>query len=70
VTAASSADYRHLAGRFIVLEGIDGSGTTTQAQRLVAALSRAGLGARFTCEPSGGPHGARSASCWPRAAIP
>jgi dTMP kinase len=57
VTAASRADYRHLAGRFIVLEGIDGSGTTTQAERLVAELVRAGVGARFTCEPSGGPHG-------------
>jgi len=57
VTAASDLDHRHLAGRFIVLEGIDGSGTTTQAQRLVAALVQAGLDARFTCEPSGGPHG-------------
>lgn len=57
MTSASHPDYRHLAGRFIVLEGIDGSGTTTQAQRLVAALAQAGLGARFTCEPSGGPHG-------------
>ena len=57
MTAASDADHRHRAGRFIVLEGIDGSGTTTQAQRLVAALVRAGHDARFTCEPSGGPHG-------------
>jgi dTMP kinase len=46
-----------LAGRFIVLDGIDGSGTTTQGQRLVAALQAAGVSARFTCEPSAGPIG-------------
>jgi dTMP kinase len=45
------------AGRFIVLEGIDGSGTTTQAQRLVAALQQHGRAALFTCEPSSGPIG-------------
>jgi dTMP kinase len=39
------------------LEGIDGSGTTTQAQILVAALERAGTPARFTHEPSTGPLG-------------
>lgn len=44
-------------GRFIVLEGIDGSGTTSQGQRLVAALQAAGISARFTCEPSTGPIG-------------
>jgi len=44
-------------GRFIVLDGIDGSGTTTQAQRLVAALQAAGQRAQFTCEPSSGPIG-------------
>ncbi len=46
-----------LAGRFIVLEGIDGSGTTSQGQRLVASLEAAGIRARFTCEPSAGPLG-------------
>lgn len=45
------------AARFIVLEGIDGSGTTTQAQTLVAALEQAGTPARFTHEPSTGPLG-------------
>ncbi|HEU4582501.1 MAG TPA: dTMP kinase [Polyangiaceae bacterium] len=45
------------SGRFIVLEGIDGSGTTTQAQRLVAALQQQGRQAVFTCEPSSGPIG-------------
>jgi dTMP kinase len=44
-------------GRFIVLDGIDGSGTTSQGQRLVAALKAAGISARFTCEPSSGPIG-------------
>ncbi len=41
-------------GAFVVVEGIDGSGSTTQAQRLVAALERAGVPASFTCEPSNG----------------
>jgi dTMP kinase len=45
---------RSVAGRFIVLEGIDGSGTTTQAQLLVKALSSSGIQARFTHEPSTG----------------
>ncbi len=48
---------RVAAGRFIVLEGIDGSGTTTQGHALVAALERAGVAARFTHEPSAGPLG-------------
>jgi dTMP kinase len=41
-------------GRFIVLEGIDGCGSTTQAQRLVAALKARGMDARLTWEPSTG----------------
>lgn len=44
-------------GRFIVLEGIDGSGTTTQAKRLVAELERRGTRVRATCEPTSGPVG-------------
>jgi dTMP kinase len=44
-------------GRFIVLEGIDGSGTTTQAARLVAELGRRGVPAMATCEPTAGPVG-------------
>lgn len=39
--------------RFIVLEGIDGSGTTTQARRLAHAMSDA----LYTCEPTNGPIG-------------
>ncbi len=45
------------AGRFIVLEGIDGSGTTTQAARLAAALREAGHAVVSTREPSDGPIG-------------
>jgi dTMP kinase len=42
---------------FIVLEGIDGAGTTTQTTRLVAALHERGLDAHATREPSTGPVG-------------
>lgn len=45
------------AGRFIVLEGIDGSGTTTQAARLAAALRDLGHAVVSTREPSDGPIG-------------
>lgn len=48
---------RRRRGRFIVLEGIDGSGTTTQAQRLVDRLRAEGKRARYTREPSDGPLG-------------
>jgi len=44
-------------GRFIVLEGIDGSGTTTQAARLASALRRDGHRVVTTREPSAGPVG-------------
>jgi dTMP kinase len=42
---------------FIVLEGIDGAGTTTQTGLLVAALRASGLKAHGTREPSDGPIG-------------
>jgi dTMP kinase len=42
---------------FIVLEGIDGAGTTTQTERLAATLTRAGRTAHATREPSTGPIG-------------
>lgn len=48
---------QRLAGRFIVIEGIDGAGTTTQAQALVATFERQGHPARFTHEPSALPIG-------------
>ena len=44
-------------GRFIVLEGIDGSGTTTQALRLAEALRADGHDVLSTHEPSDGPIG-------------
>jgi dTMP kinase len=43
--------------RFIALEGIDGSGTTTQKARLAAALRDRGLDVLETFEPSEGPLG-------------
>jgi dTMP kinase len=48
---------RTSAGRFVVLEGIDGSGTTTQAARLAASLRAAGHAVLSTREPSDGPLG-------------
>jgi dTMP kinase len=45
-------------GRFIVLEGLDGAGTTTQARILGDALRRAGRRVHVTAEPSIGPAGA------------
>lgn len=44
-------------GLFVVLEGIDGAGTTTQVARLVASLRARGIGALGTREPSDGPIG-------------
>lgn len=46
------------SGRFIVLEGIDGAGTTTQTARLVERLrSETKVPVRSTREPSDGPIG-------------
>lgn len=44
-------------GQFVVLEGLDGSGTTTQGNRLVKALQAQGKEALFTFEPSDLPVG-------------
>lgn len=44
-------------GRFIVLEGVDGAGTTTQCERLAAALREEGRIVRVTRQPSDGPVG-------------
>jgi dTMP kinase len=44
-------------GRFIVLEGIDGAGTTTQTARLAQRLKAEGVLVRTTREPSDGPVG-------------
>ncbi len=41
-----------------MLEGLDGAGTTTQAQRLAAWMREQGRKVHVTAEPSGGPVGA------------
>lgn len=46
-----------MSGRLIVLEGLDGAGTTTQAKRLVGYLTEQGMAAHQTREPSDGPIG-------------
>ncbi len=46
-----------MQSRFVVIEGIDGAGTTTQTERLVHALSAGGQPAHATHEPSKGPLG-------------
>jgi dTMP kinase len=48
---------RRGAGRFLVLEGIDGAGTTTQLSRLAEALRQEGHRVVTTREPSDGPVG-------------
>jgi len=50
-----AAAERH--GVFICVEGIDGSGKTTQARRLVKTLTRKGYDATYTTEPSKGIYG-------------
>ena len=45
------------AGRFLVLEGLDGAGTTTQSRLLGERLRAEGRRAHVTAEPSGGPVG-------------
>lgn len=45
-------------GRFLVLEGLDGAGTTTQSRLLAERLRREGRRVHLTAEPSGGPVGA------------
>ena len=44
-------------GKFIVLEGADGAGTTTQADLIRDSLAAAGLDSRVTAQPSNGPIG-------------
>jgi dTMP kinase len=46
-----------IEGHFIVLEGIDGAGTTTQSGLLARALRKRGLPVHNTREPSDGPIG-------------
>jgi dTMP kinase len=44
-------------GRFVVFEGLDGSGKTTQMARVQQRLTHMGIGADTTCEPTDGPVG-------------
>ncbi len=44
--------------RFIVFEGLDGAGTTTQSFLLAHALRRQGIATEVTQEPTNGPFGA------------
>jgi dTMP kinase len=44
-----------LPGTFITLEGVDGSGKTTQAESLASLLTRAGYRVRLSREPGGTP---------------
>lgn len=45
-------------GRFLVIEGLDGAGTTTQARLLAERWRREGRVVHVTAEPSAGPVGA------------
>jgi len=56
-TKAALAGGEVKRGKLIVLEGIDGSGTTTQAKRLYRRLLQKGFKASLTSEPSRGPAG-------------
>ncbi|TXD32002.1 dTMP kinase [Lujinxingia vulgaris] len=42
---------------FVVIEGLDGAGTTTQSEALAERLRREGWGVSTSCEPSEGPIG-------------
>ncbi|MBN1336975.1 MAG: dTMP kinase, partial [Deltaproteobacteria bacterium] len=56
--AAATDPGRETAGRLLAVEGLDGSGGTTQVGRLAAALRDRGLDVVTTGEPSRGPVGA------------
>ena len=50
-------DTKKVWKKFIVLEGLDGAGTTTQREALTKALNAKGIKAVSTCEPTGNPIG-------------
>ena len=52
-----AAASRQILSRFIVLEGGDGAGTTTQLRLIGEAFSRAGAAHWITSEPTGNPEG-------------
>jgi dTMP kinase len=49
------ADWSHLAGRFLVLDGGEGSGKSSQCRRLVGFLRDRGLPVRHVRDPGGTP---------------
>jgi dTMP kinase len=57
MAGADSTDPSNPGGLFIVLEGADGAGTTTQSQRLAESLRERGWRVHVTQEPSKGPVG-------------
>jgi dTMP kinase len=57
MSQAESAVERRFPGVFVVLEGIDGSGSTTHTKLLGKTLRQRGLKVVETCEPSAGPIG-------------
>jgi dTMP kinase len=56
--AGRSARPGPVLGRLVVLEGLDGAGTTTQSHLLCERLRREGRRVHVTAEPSSGPIGA------------
>lgn len=56
-TSGEGSRMQPAPGRFIVFEGLDGAGTTTQAARLTAWLRANGRTVVQTCQPSDGPIG-------------
>jgi len=56
LSRASDSD-RRFPGLFVVMEGIDGCGSTTHAKLLAKAIKSRGLEVLLTCEPSTGPIG-------------
>jgi dTMP kinase len=57
-SAGASDAKRDFPGLFLVVEGIDGCGSSTQTQLLAQAIESRGAQVVLTCEPSKGPVGA------------
>jgi dTMP kinase len=57
MTGAITRDAGETSGRFIVVDGVDGAGKSTQIELLSRALGERGHRVHVTCEPSGWPVG-------------